>query len=38
MSEFFRLEAERFGYPYVDMASDFSERLHQAEAVLTSGV
>jgi 2-phosphoglycerate kinase len=37
MSEFFRQEAERFGYPYLDMVSDFPQRLHEAEAMLTSG-
>lgn len=34
-SEFIRQEAERFGYPYVDMVNDFPQRLAQAEAVLT---
>ena len=38
MSEFFRQQAERFGYPYVDMVSDFPQRLHEAEAVLISSV
>jgi hypothetical protein len=37
-SEFIRQEAERFGYPYVDMVSHFPERLRAAEAVLTTGV
>lgn len=36
MSEFFRQQAERFGYPYIDMVSDFPQRLHEADAVLTS--
>jgi len=34
-SEFIRQEAERFGYPYVDMIDDFSSRLREADAVLT---
>ncbi|EFH82105.1 hypothetical protein [Ktedonobacter racemifer] len=34
-SAFIRQEAERFGYAYVDMASDFSQRLVEAEGVLT---
>jgi hypothetical protein len=33
-----RQEAERFGYPYIDMVSQFPERLHAAEALLTSDV
>jgi hypothetical protein len=37
-SAFIRQEAERFGYVYVDMASHFSERLAEAEMVLTTGV
>ena len=37
-SAFIRQEAERFGYAYVDMDSDFSQRLAEAEMVLTSGV
>ncbi len=37
-SEFIRQECERFDYPYVDMVGDFSERLHEAEAVLTTSV
>ena len=37
-SEFIRQESERFGYPYVDMVSDFPQRLHEAEAVLTADV
>jgi hypothetical protein len=37
-SEFIRQEAERFGYPYVDTASDFPLRLQEAEVVLTSGL
>lgn len=36
-SEFVRQEAERFGYPYVDMINDFPSRLSEAEAVLTAG-
>jgi 2-phosphoglycerate kinase len=35
-SEFIRQEAERFGYPYVDMSDDFPSRLHEAGAVLTA--
>ena len=34
-SEFVRQEAERFGYPYVDMIDGFPSRLSEAEAVLT---
>jgi len=30
--------AKRFGYAYVDMVSDFSQRLAEAEMVLTTGV
>ena len=37
-SAFIRQEAERFGYAYVDMVSDFSQRLAEAEMVLTSDV
>jgi hypothetical protein len=37
-SAFIRQEADRFGYAYVDMVSDFSQRLAEAEMVLTSGV
>ena len=36
-SEFVRQEAERFGYPYVDMSDDFPSRLSEAGAILTSG-
>jgi hypothetical protein len=36
-SEFVRREAERFGYPYLDMAGDFPLRLHEAERILTGG-
>ena len=36
-SEFIRQEAERFGHPYVDMVSDFPQRLRAAAAVLTTG-
>lgn len=38
MIYFIRQEAERFGYAYVDMASDFSQRLVEAEGVLTLNV
>jgi hypothetical protein len=34
-SHFVRQEAERFSYPYVDMAGDFSSRLSEAEAAFT---
>ncbi len=37
-SAFIRQEAERFGYAYVDMASDFPQRLAEAEMMLTAGV
>ena len=37
-SAFIRQEAERFGYAYVDMVSDFSQRLAEAEIMLTTGV
>jgi hypothetical protein len=37
-SEFIRLESVRCGYPYVDMVSDFPQRLHEAEAMLTTGI
>ena len=37
-SAFIRQEAERFGYAYIDMVSDFSQRLAEAESVLTTGV
>jgi hypothetical protein len=33
-SELIRQEAERFGYPYLDMIGDFSQRLNEAEAIL----
>ena len=36
-STFIRQEAERFGYAYIDTGSDFSQRLAEAEAVLTRG-
>jgi len=36
-SEFIRQEAERFGYPYFDMIGDFSQRLDEAESMLTTG-
>ena len=35
-SAFIWQEAERFGYPYVDMVSQFPERLRAAEAILTT--
>ena len=35
-SKFIQQEAERFGYPYVDMVNDFPQRLLEAEAVLTT--
>jgi len=38
MSEFFRQQAERFGYPYIDMVSEFPKRLQEAEAVLTTAL
>lgn len=34
-SNFVRQEADRFGYPYIDMADDFPSRLSEAEAVCT---
>jgi hypothetical protein len=37
-SAFIRQEAEPFGYAYVDMASDFSQRLAETEMLLTTGV
>lgn len=38
-SEFVRQEAERFGYPYIDMGNDFVTRLQEAAAILmTSAV
>jgi 2-phosphoglycerate kinase len=36
-SEYVRHESDRFGFPYIDTANDFSQRLSQAEAVLTIG-
>lgn len=36
-SAFVRQEAERFGYPYVDMSDDFPSRLSKATEVLTDG-
>ena len=36
-SKFIRQEAERFGYPYIDMSRNFSTRLQEAEAILTTG-
>jgi len=35
-SAFVRQEAERFGYTYIDMVSDFSQQLAKAEMVLTA--
>jgi len=35
-SEFIRQEAERFDYPYIDMSDDFSSRVQEAEAILTT--
>ncbi len=35
-SEFIRQEAERAGYPYIDMSDDFHARLKEAEAILTT--
>jgi hypothetical protein len=35
-SEFIRQQAERFSYSYVDTASDFPDRLREAEALLTT--
>lgn len=37
-SEFIQQEANRFGYPYIDMTGDFSSRLQEAEARLTTNV
>jgi len=36
-SAFIRQEAERFGYPYVEMADDFAVRQLEAEQILTNG-
>ncbi|MFN8491779.1 MAG: hypothetical protein U0350_29535 [Caldilineaceae bacterium] len=36
-SAFIREEAVRFGYPYVDTASDFPQRLQEAQELLTTG-
>jgi hypothetical protein len=35
-SEFIRQEAGRCGYPYIDMAGDFTARLSEAAALLTA--
>lgn len=35
-SAFIQQEAEHFGYPYIDMASDFVECLAEAETILTT--
>ncbi len=37
-SAFIRQEAERFEYTYVDMVNDFSQRLTEAEMLLTTNV
>jgi hypothetical protein len=37
-SAFIRQESDRFGYSYVDMASDFAQRLVEAEGVLMAGM
>ena len=37
-SEFIRLEAERFSYPYIDTVDGFPDRLQEAEAVLTTSI
>lgn len=37
-SRFIREEAERFGYPYVDMTGVFAGRLEEAEAMLATGL
>jgi hypothetical protein len=37
-SDFIRQEAERFGFPYVDTSDDFSLRLQEAEAILTTNI
>jgi hypothetical protein len=37
-SGFIRQEADRFGYAYVDMVSNFAQRLAEAEMVLTADV
>jgi hypothetical protein len=36
-SKFIQRECERFGCSYFDMAGDFSQRLHEADALLTTG-
>jgi hypothetical protein len=36
-SELVRQEAERFGYPYIDMVGDYQARLRDADAILTAG-
>jgi hypothetical protein len=36
-SEFIRKEAEKFGYPYIDMVDDFHQSLVEAESRLTAG-
>jgi hypothetical protein len=35
-SAFIRQEADRWGFPYVDMVGDFSQRLTEAETALTA--
>lgn len=37
-SDFVRLEAKRFGCPYVNMSDDFPLRLSEADTLLTEGV
>lgn len=37
-SAFIHQEADRFGYAYIDMVSDFPQRLAEAEMVLTAGI
>ncbi len=37
-STFIQQEAERYGYPYLDMVGHFPDRLHAAEEVLAPGV
>ncbi len=35
-SSFIRQEADRFGYPYIDMINDSPQRLTEAERLLTT--
>jgi hypothetical protein len=37
-SEFIRQEAKQFSCPYIDMIGDFSSRLLEAEAMLTTDI